>query len=398
MTNKESLSTINWSLDTTESRHIEKILFSKYFCQAPVITSRICNRSSFAHNITSNKAIENACKITVSSQTEKLRELMLMAEIIKNHTALLYCNILPSFIGADSFDDLSSDHANFSQDAIYLNNFANNILKAVGGRTIHPITSIPGGFTAFPDILELRQIQDKSDNIRKITLNTIRLFSSFEYSIMQRKATYLALHERGNYAIYDGDVWASNGYYFTTEKLKDNLLEKRYPEFDAKMIFLHSQSVITGPLSRLLINKIPGETGKIVSDLSLKFTFQNPFETILAVAVENHIFVAKALQIISGLIEEGVGKEIIKLPKEFGIGASACESAEGTIFHRYELDKEGMIKKAEIITPSNINLESLRNDMEIVLKQEKEADPEEKEKIKRLLLSSYSFCPTCAKL
>ena len=59
-------------------RFVEKILLGRKYFEAPIITSRICGICPTIHSTTSIKAIEDACKISPSKQTENLRKLMLL--------------------------------------------------------------------------------------------------------------------------------------------------------------------------------------------------------------------------------------------------------------------------------------------------------------------------------
>lgn len=385
------------TLDNVSERYIEKILLGKSYLEAPIITSRICGLSSVSNSLTACKAIENATNISVGNQTKLLRELLLAAEIIKNHTNLLHQIILPRFIGADDFTALEKDHPQIFDNALALNDFACDILKAVGGRATHPITVVPGGFLAFPHVDTLKQIAENQSEISAIAEKTIKLFAGFHYPQQKIKSNFMALHSKGSYSLYDGDIWISNGIDFPASELKNNILLEHLPDAGAKAVFIKGHYTVSGPLSRILINRtFPAQTASVLSDLSFKFTFQNPFEAIVAMAAETHLFVMQSFEIISALIAKGIEIEPPKPAKNFGGGTAACESAEGIIIHYYELGSAGQILKAEIITPSNINFRHLQKAI-AELDKEKTLDLAEKNNLIHLLLASHGFCPACAK-
>ena len=83
---------------TTEgARLIEGILVGRNFYEAPIITSRICGICPVVHKISSIKAIENAFAIKPSSQTVRLRKLMLSAQIIHSHALHLFFFVFAGF-------------------------------------------------------------------------------------------------------------------------------------------------------------------------------------------------------------------------------------------------------------------------------------------------------------
>src|SRR6185369_13221652 len=66
-------------------RLIEGILIGRHYKDMPVIAQRICGICPIVHNLTAIKAIENAMKIEVSAETDKLRRIMEHAQIIHSH-------------------------------------------------------------------------------------------------------------------------------------------------------------------------------------------------------------------------------------------------------------------------------------------------------------------------
>jgi coenzyme F420-reducing hydrogenase alpha subunit len=79
------------------------------------------------------------------------------------------------------------------------------------------------------------------------------------------------------------------------------------------------------------------------------------------------------------------------------------EAPRGTLYHRYELDEEGTVVSADIVTPTAHNVAAVEHDIDALMKKldppvvEDEPDPAlgvrlEAEK----LLRSYDPCFSCA--
>lgn len=379
-------------------RFVEKILFGRKYFEAPIITSRICGICPTIHNITSIKAIEAACGIVPSPQTKKLRELMLCGQMIQSHSLHLYLLVAPDFVGASSSFELQKTHPELFKNAIELKKYADKIIETIGGRAVHPIASVPGGFKSYPEKEELENLAKSAKQIEEIAAKTLRLFTSFSYPTMKREIIYSSLHSDGEYAFYDGDIWTSAGDLFRAEEYNSYIYEEIKPYTHAKFGTLKGKEIMVGAMARYNQNHshLNEKTKEIISELGIENKFDNPFNNILAQAIENYFFVTLSAEIISNLLKNGIKKEHILPPRKFGIGTGACEAPRGTLFHHYELDKEGFITKCDIITPTVQSLPALEYDMKKMGPLLNKVDAEEKNRLIEILIRAYDPCITCA--
>ena len=100
--------------------------------------------------------------------------------------------------------------------------------------------------------------------------------------------------------------------------------------------------------------------------------------------------------LLEKFIKEDITEESLLEPKSFGHGTSACEAPRGTLFHHYELDKEGYIVKADIITPTVQNLPSMEYDMKNLSPILEGKSREEINYLIEMLIRGYDPCITCA--
>ncbi len=377
-------------------RFFEKIVFNQRYSEVPIITSRICGANSVANNITSTRAIEIACGINPSSQTEKLRDMLLYAQIIQSHTLYLYLEILPYFTGVNSLSELQKDHQEIFKNAVCLKNFADNIIKSIGGRSIHPISNVPGGFTAYPTVKRLKSVIDESANAIHSAKNTLSIFASFDYPILELKNVMGAIHRPGEYIVSGNGIWTSEDKHFVVEKYKEHLLEELQPHSTVKYGRIDGKEIMAGPLARLALNKLDDkDVADFVKSLNLNPDYNNPFNNIIASAIELYYFTKKAIKSTNNLLDKGISIEPLKLPKKFSIGTACCESPDGTLIHSYKLNDEGNIINCDIVTPSVFNLPLCESNLKLLNDVIKNYDPVEKDKITKLLFRSYRLCKNC---
>ena len=83
----------------------------------------------------------------VTDRTEALRELLLYGSYLQNHGTHLFVFAAPDFLGHKSVFPLAEGNPELFERALGLKALGNELCTLVGGRSIHPITAVVGGFT-----------------------------------------------------------------------------------------------------------------------------------------------------------------------------------------------------------------------------------------------------------
>lgn len=379
-------------------RFVEKILFGRKYWEAPIITSRICGICPVIHNVTSSKAVESALKIKVSEQTEKLRQLMLCGQMIQSHALHLYLLVLPDFVGMSSSFELQNNHPDLFADAVTLKKYADSIIEIIGGRAVHPVSNVVGGLKKYPSKRSLKTLLEEAKKVREITYKSLTLFNTFNYPEIDREHIYSSLSYENKYAFYKGQIRTTSGSVFESENYTKYIYEEIVPYNRAKFATLKGKEIMVGAMARMNINRsyLPKEVKDILKELNVKDKFNNPFDNILAQAIELYYFIILSEQIIIQLLKDGITEERVIEPKKYSDGATACEAPRGTLFHYYKIDKDGTILKCDIVTPTVQNLPSLEKDMKLLNPLLKDKKTTERTHLIEMLIRAYDPCITCA--
>jgi coenzyme F420-reducing hydrogenase alpha subunit len=380
-------------------RFVEKILLGRKYYEAPIITSRICGICPTIHNVTATKGIESACGITPTEQTEKLRKLMLCGQMIQSHSLHLYLLILPDFYGLSSSFELQKNHPQIFKKAISLKQYADLILDTIGGRAVHPITNVPGGFKGYPTKNELENLYEASKEILEIAKETVLLFKSFTYPQVSQKVIYSALANYKDYSFYDGNIVNSKGREINVKNYRQYLNEELRPYTRAKFATIKGAELMVGAMARMNLGRhqMGKEIGQMLNDLEIREDFVNPFDNIIAQAIENYFFALESNKLIEHFLKNGIDKkEPVKLPQKFGKGVGACEAPRGTLYHYYELNKDGYIVDCDIITPTVQNLAAMELSMKNLGPIIKDLDSKERDRVIEMLIRAFDPCITCA--
>ena len=286
-------------------RFVEKILFGKKYWEAPIITSRICGICPTIHSTTSIQAIEKACDITPTKQTVKLRQLMLAAQMIQSHSLHLYLLSAPDFLGVGSSFELQKSHPALFEFAIKLKHYADNILEVIGGRAVHQISDVPGGFKKLPEMDNMRNLIKQSDEIIDISLKTIQLFAKFHVPDLSRETIYSALTSK-KYNIYEGNITTTDSQSFPPEQYHDYIYEELKPYTRAKFGTMKGHVMNVGSIARIKLNyeQMHSEAVKITNEIN--FDFNNPFNNNLAQAIEMYHFSIETKKILEEIVKDKI--------------------------------------------------------------------------------------------
>ena len=119
------------------------------------IVSRICAICSHGHSITSLQAIEDALEIEVTPQTRKLRDLAYHGANIESHALHVFVLALPDLLGHPSVISLAGSNPKVVATALRLKKLGNTIQETIGGRAVHPVNYVIGGFGKVPSADQL---------------------------------------------------------------------------------------------------------------------------------------------------------------------------------------------------------------------------------------------------
>jgi F420-non-reducing hydrogenase large subunit len=123
--------------------------------QMPVIVPRICGVCSTAHHVASVKALEDAYGVTPPPVARKIRELMLLGQLIQNQATSLFIFTMPDRLGVDSIFQLATTESGSEKDrtetarrALQVRKAGTDLISLAGGQFIHPVKAVVGGVSS----------------------------------------------------------------------------------------------------------------------------------------------------------------------------------------------------------------------------------------------------------
>jgi sulfhydrogenase subunit alpha len=377
------------------ARFFENILKGKKYDELPLITSRICGVCSPSHTLAAIKAIENAFAITPNKEVVLLRELLAIGGLLQSHALHLYFLVLPDYVGYDSTLQMMPKYKQEILRALRIKRIGNKILTVIGGRDIHPLTSIVGGFSKTPALKDMQTLRDELQSIQDDAVKTVELFSRLAFPEFEYESTYMAIHDRR----LTGDTIS----YLENGKLEhlSNDFEKYITEYfqhdsTAEFVVMEGKGYTTGALARINVN---GEFLDNILQKQLKdlLPTKSPFSNIVFQSYEIASNIKRAVEILNELIQNPINVEPsdeIKPKKSTGIGV--VEAPRGLLFQKYSFDNEGYCTYANVTTPTSQNLRTIEDCLKTYVSTHLHTPKEKLLMEIEKLIRAFDPCISCA--
>ncbi len=387
-------------------RLFESMVRGRSFTEVSYIASRICGICSASHVVTDLLAIERIFGIEVSDRTNALRELLLYGSYLQNHGTHLFVLAAPDFLGQKSVFPVEQIDPALFDSALALKQLGNELCTKVGGRSIHPITAVVGGFTheITPD--EYRAFADRMDEMRPFAVATVDLFNSFEVPDIQSTGDMLAMYDPDKYAVCDSRIakFAGAGTEFDADDFDGNIEE--YTVGHSGALFARARwtksNYMTSALARINVSwdNLCKDAKVSAAKAGLRPPERNPFRNNVAQAVELVDALERCAELCRRLANDEFEGSSAPVPYEVraGRGVGFTEAPRGALFHELDLDDDGRVVRASIVTPTAQNVANLESDMrqlaELLVAQGAD-EPEIRLEIEKLV-RAYDPCLSCS--
>ena len=386
------------------SRLLEPLLRGKSYDEVAPILSRICAICSAAHTLTSLKATEDAFGTLVSPQTELLRELMCRGESIESHALHIFLLAAPDYWNYPSAIAMAADKPAEVVLGLRLKKLGNLIQETIGGRAVHPVNAVPGGFGKAPSVdrlIELRSglLQGIADSDAVMDLMASLPAADFCHSDTQ----YAALCSPNRDSYYSGDevmvVSDSNRAIVRAPDYRTLTSEKAVPHSHAKHSSFRGRPFMVGSLARLTVNprRLNGRLAVAMRRLKLALPSDNPMDNNKAQALELLNDMERALEIVEQLLRDGVKDERpMPIHPRAATGTAITEAPRGLLIHSYTYDEQGRIVAADVITPTALNAASMELHFRRAVEQCPDRDEAVVSRRLQMIARAYDPCISCS--
>ncbi len=381
-------------------RFFEAMLVGRNWDEPSHITSRICGICSVAHTYASVKATEAAMGIQPSDFILKLRRLIFHHEMVQSNVLHVYFLAAPDFLGVGSVIPLVKTHPEVVNIALRLKKMANDMVRIIGGRAVHPIRTVVGGFTKLPTEEEMYQMKDMLKAAYKDLETSLAVLKTLDIPDFERETEYISLAQPDEYALYDGTIKSTDGWEIDSQDYLDKIKEKVVKHSTGKHCWANRDAYMVGALSRFNNNyeKLSDNAKSYAKELGLQAPCYNTFMNNIAQFVEIVHSVDDSIRLIDELLEDGMdkNKRMVDFKIQPGRGVGAVEAPRGLLIHDYTYNSEGKVDKANLIIPTNMNYGNVERDMQALVPDIIDKPEDEIRLACEMMIRAYDPCISCS--
>lgn len=384
-------------------RMFEGMVLGHKYSQAPWITMRICGVCPIAHSIAAIKAVENALGFVPNPTITNLRKLLLTGQIIGSHLLHLFFLVLPDYLGVSGADELARRYPAEFHLALNIKRFCDRITEVVGGRTVHPVRAVAGGFTEVPTEDELGELRSLLEDTYDEAQEIVGLFAQQEFPQLDVLQEMVASFSEVEYALYGGEIKSLQSGRFDPAELETHIREEVRQYSAAKFSFLQGKTYFTGALARLNLSstRLHPLAQRCYQELFSSGELRNPFYNNLAQAVEIVHCYEEARRLLEWLFQrgdlrDGLQKKLEKSDYSGGYGAGCTEAPRGLLYHGVRLRGDFLIKEYNVITPTSQNVANLETTCQRLMDEYREESNQRKRQLIKMLIRAYDPCLTCS--
>ncbi|MFA5120895.1 Ni/Fe hydrogenase subunit alpha [Zavarzinia sp.] len=382
-----------------EFRGFERFIRGRMYWEAPIVIQRLCGICPVSHHLAAAKAMDMVVGVDRLTPTaEKLRRLMHYGQILQSNALHIFHLASPDLLfGFDAPPEqrniiaVLNQYPEIGKWAIFIRKFGQEVIKATGGRKIHPTTAVPGGVTqnlAVADRDALRaQVDQIVDWCRAALVHHLgfveanpalhRDFASFP-------SNYLSLVGQGGAMdLYDGRLHAIDAAGATlldappadyVSHFAEEVRNWSYLKFPyLRSLGREAGWYRVGPLAQVNVCTSIGTPLAEAARRDFMATGGGaPVHATLAYHWARLIVLLHCAEVIRDLLfdDDLQGNELMATGTRRETGIACVEAPRGTLIHHYTVDDKDQITSANIIVSTTNNNEAMNRAVAKVAREE----------------------------
>ncbi len=378
-------------------RLFEKFLEGRHYTDILDFVARICGICPVAYQMSAVQAIEHCFGLQPSSWVRTMRRLFYCGEWLESHSMHIHFLALPDFLGFKSAPLMAQKYPEEVRRGMRLQALGNDLIKLLGGRSVHPVGACVGGFYKAPSLTAINALLEKAQERIEDCEALICWLATLSLPDNSHDFTSVSLYHPTEYPFNEGRLVSNKGLNISIDEFDVYFKEKQVPYSNALHCLLQDKPYLVGPLARVnhCFGHLPTSIQLLLQRLQIKFPSQNMYHSIIARAVEIYYCVLESIRILSNY-------ELPKAPysetkPRSGFGFGCTEAPRGVLWHHFQFNNKGQVKSARIVPPTSQNQARIEEDLYCSLSQfglNKAED--ELRQYSEMIIRNYDPCISCS--
>ncbi len=344
-------------------RLFEKLLEGRSFAEVPDAVARICGICPVAYQMSAVRAIESAFGAAVPPWVEAMRRLYYCGEWIESHALHIHLLAAPDFFGCDSVIALAEKEPEAVRRGLRLQALGNDIIRFLGGRSVHPVRARVGGFHHSPPASEAAALAERLRQALPEAEALVRWCAALPLPANHQAFEWVSLAEDDAYPMMAERIVSSGGLDIPIADFEAHFEERQVPHSTALHCLLHGRPYLVGPLARLNLHhaRLPPAVAELAFQTGIGWPSSNMYHSVVARAIEIVYAITEAIRLLAAYAP--AERPWIDVEPRAGVGYGASEAPRGLLWHRYAFDGEGRVETARIVPPTSQNQARIEADL-----------------------------------
>ena len=378
-------------------RLFEKFLEGRHYDEVLDMVSRICGICPVAYQMSAAHAIEQCFGVEPGPWVRDMRRLFYCGEWLESHSLHIHFLAAPDFLGFKSAPEMAKVYPDVVRRGLRLQAIGNDLIRFLGGRSVHPVGACIGGFYKAPRPSEVKELLDRVNARLEDAEQLIEWVASLPLLDNTHDFRSVSLRHPTEYPMNEGHIVSCQGLFIRSDCFDDYFKESQVPYSTALHCILQGKPYLVGPLARVNINfdHLPPAIKGILNQVGIHFPSKNMYHSIIARAVEIYYCILEAARLLKNYVYPTTSHVPIK-PRA-GKGYGCTEAPRGMLWHCFEMDEKGLVKSARIVPPTSQNQARIEDDLRTSLEQFglNKAD-DELRAYSEMIIRNYDPCISCS--
>jgi F420-non-reducing hydrogenase large subunit len=420
-------------VNVIELRGFEKFCIGRPVEELPRIVTSICGVCPWSHHLASAKANDAVFGVQIPPAAKKLRELCNSIAYCEEHILHFYFLAGADFVMGPDADysvrnviGIAQKFPDIGKRVVRCRWLGAQMLEIVSGKSIHPVTAVPGGFSKPLTKEEVEQLKPMAQEVLDFAKFSIdyakkNIFPQYLDTVKTLGVITTGflgtVREDGTWDVYDGKLRMMNpdGSYvdFKYEEYTDYIAEHVEPWTYLKFPYMKKAGKIvmdidnpvgvyrTNTLARINVcDKMPTPLAQAELE-EFRKNFGRPAQLTLLYHWARLIeLLANAEYVVQLLNDPEITSTDIRVPVKprAARGVGCVEAPRGTLIHDYETDENGIVTNVNLIVGTTHNNAAINMSVKKAAKELIKGGKYDEGILNRLEMAirAYDPCLSCA--
>jgi sulfhydrogenase subunit alpha len=378
-------------------RYFEKFLEGRRYHEVIDTVARICGICPIAYQMSAAQALEDAFGIDPGPWVRDMRRVFYCGEWLQSHALHVHLLAAPDFLGFESVVGMAEKFPGEVRRGLRLQGLGNDLIRLLGARSVHPVGARVGGFFRAPPQAEVDAMLGQLAAALPDAEALVAWAAALPMPEDPQAFVSVSLRHPHDYPLAEGRIVSDGGLDIDADAYEQRFAEEHRAQSTALFALLDGRDYLVGPLARLNLNldRLPAASRALLDGTGVRFPSDNMFHSLLARTVEIHVAIVEAIRLLEAYRLPPAPH--VEVAPRAGVGFGATEAPRGLLWHRYEVDADGVIRAARIVPPTSQNQARIEADLHRSLQRfGLDRDDDALRQRAETVIRNYDPCISCA--